>query len=162
MPSARWYIHLLSYTSKFLTVFGPPGRTVVSCGYDMLIPDYDSSHPSPKTSGSLGDKESHLHKIFIIIRSIHGTKNAQLCYISLVPCTDNGRGYHRHHENRGGVIHHIHVGLRCIVLVFRDEQTFNSNQVLVPTDLSVSKTNKSTANVTVKVYNDVDDRTYEQ
>ena len=42
------------------------------------------------------------------------------------------------------------------------EQVFNSNQVFVPTDLSVSKTNKSTANVTVKVYNDVDDRTYEQ
>lgn len=42
------------------------------------------------------------------------------------------------------------------------EQIFNSNQVFVPTDLSVSKTYKSTANVTVKVYNDVDDRTYEQ
>ena len=42
------------------------------------------------------------------------------------------------------------------------EQVFNSNQVFVPTDLSVSKKNKSTASVTVKVYNDVDDRTYEQ
>lgn len=42
------------------------------------------------------------------------------------------------------------------------EQIFNSNQVFVPTDLSVNKTNKSTASVTVKVYNDVDDRTYEQ
>lgn len=42
------------------------------------------------------------------------------------------------------------------------EQVFNSNQVFVPTDLSVSRTNKSTANVTIKVYNDVDDRTYEQ
>lgn len=42
------------------------------------------------------------------------------------------------------------------------EQIFNSNQVFVPTDLSVSKKNKSTASVTVKVYNDVDDRTYEQ
>ena len=42
------------------------------------------------------------------------------------------------------------------------EQVFNSNQVFVPTDLSVNKKNKSTANVTVKVYNDVDDRTYEQ
>jgi hypothetical protein len=42
------------------------------------------------------------------------------------------------------------------------EQIFNSNKVFVPTDLSVSKTNKSTANVTIKVYNDVDDRTYEQ
>lgn len=42
------------------------------------------------------------------------------------------------------------------------EQIFNSNQVFVPTDLSVSKTYNSTANVTVKVYNDVDDRTYEQ
>ena len=42
------------------------------------------------------------------------------------------------------------------------EQTFNSNQVFVPTDLSVSKKDKSTASVTVKVYNDVDDRTYEQ
>ena len=42
------------------------------------------------------------------------------------------------------------------------EQVFNSNQVFVPTDLSVSKTYNSTANVTVKVYNDVDDRTYEQ
>lgn len=42
------------------------------------------------------------------------------------------------------------------------EQIFNSNQVFVPTDLSVSKANNSTANVTVKVYNDVDDRTYEQ
>lgn len=43
-----------------------------------------------------------------------------------------------------------------------NEQVFNSNQVFVPTDLSVSKKNKSTASVTVKVYNDVDDRTYEQ
>ena len=42
------------------------------------------------------------------------------------------------------------------------EQVFNSNQVFVPTDLSVSKKNKSTASVTIKVYNDVDDRTYEQ
>ena len=42
------------------------------------------------------------------------------------------------------------------------EQVFNSNQVFVPTDLSVSKKDKSTASVTVKVYNDVDDRTYEQ
>lgn len=42
------------------------------------------------------------------------------------------------------------------------EQVFNSNQVFVPTDLSVSKKDKSTARVTVKVYNDVDDRTYEQ
>ena len=42
------------------------------------------------------------------------------------------------------------------------EQVFSSNQVFVPTDLSVSKKNKSTASVTVKVYNDVDDRTYEQ
>ena len=42
------------------------------------------------------------------------------------------------------------------------EQVFNSNLVFVPTDLSVSKKNKSTASVTVKVYNDVDDRTYEQ
>lgn len=42
------------------------------------------------------------------------------------------------------------------------EQVFNSNQVFVPTDLSVSKKNKATASVTVKVYNDVDDRTYEQ
>ena len=42
------------------------------------------------------------------------------------------------------------------------EQVFNSNQVFVPTDLSVSKKNKSTASITVKVYNDVDDRTYEQ
>ena len=42
------------------------------------------------------------------------------------------------------------------------EQVFNSNQVFVPTDLSVSRTNKSTASVTIKVYNDVDDRTYEQ
>lgn len=42
------------------------------------------------------------------------------------------------------------------------EQVFNSNQVFVPTDLSVNKTDKSTASVTVKVYNDVDDRTYEQ
>ena len=42
------------------------------------------------------------------------------------------------------------------------EQVFNSNQVFIPTDLSVSKKNKSTASVTVKVYNDVDDRTYEQ
>ena len=42
------------------------------------------------------------------------------------------------------------------------EQVFNSNQVFVPTDLSVSKKNKSTASVTVKIYNDVDDRTYEQ
>ena len=42
------------------------------------------------------------------------------------------------------------------------EIVFNSNQVFVPTDLSVSKKNKSTANVTIKVYNDVDDRTYEQ
>lgn len=42
------------------------------------------------------------------------------------------------------------------------EQVFNSNQVFVPTDLSVSKKNNSTASVTIKVYNDVDDRTYEQ
>ena len=42
------------------------------------------------------------------------------------------------------------------------EQVFSSNQVFVPTDLSVSKKNKSTASVTIKVYNDVDDRTYEQ
>ena len=42
------------------------------------------------------------------------------------------------------------------------EQVFNSNQVFVPTDLSVSKKDKSTASVTIKVYNDVDDRTYEQ
>lgn len=42
------------------------------------------------------------------------------------------------------------------------EQVFNSNQVFVPTDLSVSRKNKSTASVTIKVYNDVDDRTYEQ
>lgn len=42
------------------------------------------------------------------------------------------------------------------------EQVFNSNQVFVPTDLSVNKKDKSTASVTVKVYNDVDDRTYEQ
>ena len=42
------------------------------------------------------------------------------------------------------------------------EQVFNSNLVFVPTDLSVSKENKSTASVTIKVYNDVDDRTYEQ
>lgn len=42
------------------------------------------------------------------------------------------------------------------------EQVFNSNLVFVPTDLSVSKKDKSTASVTVKVYNDVDDRTYEQ
>lgn len=42
------------------------------------------------------------------------------------------------------------------------EQVFNSNQVFVPTDLSVSKKNKFTASVTIKVYNDVDDRTYEQ
>ena len=42
------------------------------------------------------------------------------------------------------------------------EQVFNSNQVFVPTDLSVNKKNKSTASVTIKVYNDVDDRTYEQ
>lgn len=42
------------------------------------------------------------------------------------------------------------------------EQVFNSNQVFVPTDLSVSKKDKSTASVTVKVYNDVDDRTHEQ
>lgn len=42
------------------------------------------------------------------------------------------------------------------------EQVFNSNQVFVPTDLSVNKKDKSTASVTIKVYNDVDDRTYEQ
>lgn len=41
------------------------------------------------------------------------------------------------------------------------EQIFNSNRAFVPTDLSVTK-NGSTVNITVKVYNDVDDRTYEQ
>lgn len=41
------------------------------------------------------------------------------------------------------------------------EQVFNSNQVFVPTDMNISQ-NGSIVNITVKVYNDSDDRTYEQ
>lgn len=57
----------------------------------------------------------------------------------------------------------IHTTIKTLAVnIEGHEQVFNSNQVFVPTDLSVSKKNKSTASVTIKVYNDVDDRTYEQ
>ena len=71
MPSARRDLHLLTDTSFLLTVLGTLGGTVVTSGEDPLILDEDGSDPSPEACGPLGDQLSHLHEIFVIIRTFH-------------------------------------------------------------------------------------------
>ena len=71
VSSARWHFHLLAYTSFLLTMFGTFGRSVVSSGQDPLVLHYDSTDPSSETGRSLGYQVSHLHEIFVIVRTFH-------------------------------------------------------------------------------------------
>src|SRR5699024_8831721 len=81
------YPQLLPETSPFSlsAVLKPLGRSVIACGYYMLVLHYYSSHVSSKTRGPLCRKLGHLHKIFIPCRSVVHTRSPFPVFILTAP-----------------------------------------------------------------------------